>query len=258
MIVITSPAKTLDFGTGWESVVSSQPRCLDQSTQLVDQIKLLRLDSLQSFLGVSENLAQLNHERFQQWNRLHSKDTNSKPAVLAYDGDIYRQFAAAELDSVQQQYLQSHLRIISGLYGLLRPYDLIRPYRLEFKSKLERLEGIETDNLYKFWGDTLAELLVSDLKASHGDQVLINLASNEYWRAVKMIAAPVIQVEFRQRKQGVLKNYGIYAKQARGLMIGFMVNHQIDDVSGLKGFDVDGYELLDQDDSKLVFVKGID
>jgi hypothetical protein len=258
MIAITSPAKTQDFESDWDTEIKSQPEFLEEAITLRKKLKDYSKSQLEDVLNVSENLAELNYNRFQEWVEKHTED-NSKPAILAYQGDIYKQFQAEEFTEAEQEYLQSHLRILTGFYGILRPYDLIQAYRLEMKTKL-KVEDAGTEDLYEFWEDKLTDHLNEKLKDFPKEsRAIINLASNEYVKAVnpEKIDGDWIEIEFRQKKEGELKNYGIYAKKARGAFIKFMVKNNIRELKELQEFNLNGYEFLEKTDEGIMFVKEI-
>ncbi len=244
MIIVLSPSKSMDMdaakGTGF-----SQPEFLEQSGELVSKARKLSITELRDFMGVSEKLASLNHQRFKDWKPPFSIN-NAKPAVLAFAGDVYDGLDAKSLNKRDMTFAQKHLRILSGLYGLLRPLDLIQPYRLEMGRALETRHA---KNLYAFWRETITE----ELNTTNAGP-LVNLASQEYFKAIdkrnlnKQIITPV----FKDEKNGTFKIISFYAKKARGSMARFIIQNRIDDLKGVQEFALDGYaysEALSKPDS---------
>ena len=252
MLIVISPAKTLDFDTPPTVPRHTEPSFLDDSQRLVDRLAGLDRVALSELMKISDALAALNVARFASW-RPPFTPRNAKQAVLAFDGDVYEGLDAASLDPAQLDWAQDHLRILSGLYGLLRPLDLMQPYRLEMGTRLENERGRD---LYAFWGDRLARALAQELSAS-ACPVLVNLASEEYFKAVptKALGHRVVQPVFQERKGSAWKVVSFSAKRARGAMTRFAIEHRIEDPEGLKTFDVDGYafEPKASDDDTWVF-----
>lgn len=238
MLTVISPAKTLDFDTPPHTRKVTQPQFIDRAAELVEDARSLSPDDIRELMGVSENIAELNHARFMNWTAPFSLE-NAKQAVLAFRGDVYTGLDADTLSASQLGYAQKHLRILSGLYGLLRPLDLMQPYRLEMGLKFANRGG---KNLYEFWGSGITEALNAGLKKS-GSPVLVNLASNEYFRAVKSreLDAELITPVFRDLKNDRYKVISFFAKKARGQMARFIIEQELDDVAGLKKFRKDGY-----------------
>ena len=238
MLTVLSPAKTLDYDTPPKTRKATQPQFLERAAALVDDARKLSPDDIRGLMGVSDNIATLNHERFMNWHPEFSLD-NAKQAVLAFKGDVYTGLDAETLDSKDLSFAQKHVRILSGLYGLLRPLDLMQPYRLEMGLKFANQGG---KNLYEFWGDDIATTLNKQLGKS-GSRVLVNLASNEYFKAVKakQLDAEVITPVFRDLKNGQYKMISFFAKKARGVMARYIVTEQINDPEALKKFSADGY-----------------
>lgn len=239
MLLVISPAKNLDFETPAVTKVASQPRYLAQSKILIEQLKAFSIQDVASLMKLSDKLAGLNLGRFQSWSTPFNAG-NAKQAALAFNGDVYTGLDAATLDKAGFDFAQKHLRILSGLYGVLKPLDYIQPYRLEMGTKLANKAG---GNLYAFWGDQLKESLASE--PALADKVLINLASNEYFKAVnaKQLDARVITPVFKDAKNGQYKIISFYAKKARGLMSRYIIDNKITEPEAIKGFDVDGYYL---------------
>ena len=244
MIAIVSPAKTLDFESE-HNHRSTLPRFQHEALTLIDTLKQKSEAEVQKLMSISDKLAELNVARYQNFTK--KKDpAHAKHAIFAFQGDVYQGLDADSLTSEELDYSQQHLRILSGLYGLIRPLDLIQPYRLEMGTKLH-VNG--SKNLYEFWSDKIAKQLNKDLK-DQGDDVLINLASNEYFKSVdrKSLNARVIDIDFKDYKNGDYKVISFYAKKARGLMSRYMIKNQVKTVRGLKSFDLDGY-YFDEDNS---------
>ncbi|UXX78422.1 peroxide stress protein YaaA [Reichenbachiella carrageenanivorans] len=238
MIAVISPAKTLDFENDVEVASHTTPRFSTQTNRLIRELRLKKAADIQDLMGVSDNIAQLNVKRYKDYRRAHTLE-NSKPSLFAFKGDVYIGLAVDQLDQADLEYAQSHLRILSGLYGLLRPLDLIQPYRLEMGTSLP---VDDQPTLYKFWADQIVKLVHKDLKAQE-DQVIINLASQEYFKAIhrKSLKAQVVQVDFLDLKNGKYKVISFFAKKARGLMARYIIKNRINEVELLKGFDYEGY-----------------
>lgn len=242
MLVVVSPAKSLDFESPLATQTYSMPSYLDYSQQLVDQLKDLAPHDIASLMKLSDKLAQLNYDRFQDFSQPFNQE-NARQAVLAFKGDVYQGLQAQEFSPQDFEFAQNHMRILSGLYGLLKPLDLIQPYRLEMGTKFENDQG---KNLYEFWGDRLNQNLDQELEKigeKNIEPILINLASNEYFKAAKAKALnhKVITPIFKDFKNGQYKIISFYAKKARGLMSRFIIQNKIVEAEALKTFDVDGY-----------------
>lgn len=252
MLAIISPAKTLDFETKIDGFTFSQPELTDCSQQLIDICKQLTPADVGSLMSISDKLAALNVARFAEWQREHTEQ-NAKAALFAFQGDVYTGLDAASLTPSQVDYAQTHLRILSGLYGLLKPLDLMQPYRLEMGTKLANPQG---KDLYAFWGNRITEKLQQAID-EQGDNILVNLASDEYFGAVKAnhLNAKIIKPIFLDEKNGKYKVISFYAKKARGMMVRFMLQTQPTSVEQLKAFDFGGYWFdADQStDTELVF-----
>lgn len=238
MLFLLSPAKSLDYETPAGDVPHTLPLFVKQSTQL---IKLLRQQSVQDIsdlMDLSETLSTLNVKRYKAWRPKFTAD-NSKQAVLAFDGDVYGGLDAKTLKTKDLAWAQDHLRILSGLYGVLRPLDWMQPYRLEMSTLLANEAGT---NLYKFWGAQISEFLNQEL-ASHKTPVVVNLASQEYFKAVdiKALKARVVECVFEEYKNGQYKVISFMAKRARGLMARYAVTHHVTSVKKLEAFDLEGY-----------------
>ena len=240
MLCVLSPAKSLDYESKLATKKFSQPVLLDQAAELVETMVSKSPADLQSMMGISNDLAELNVERFQQWS-VPFDTTNARPAVLAFSGDVYLGMDAANRFSERDfTRAQKTIRILSGLYGVLRPLDLMQPYRLEMGSKVHTEAG---SDLYAFWGDSITDQLNKDLEASPGPDVLINLASNEYFGSVKpeQINGRVITPKFLDNKNGDYKIISFFAKRARGTMAAWLVQERIDTIKAITDFDGDGY-----------------
>jgi len=239
MIVVISPAKTLDFETPATTSEFTEAKLLDQSQLLINRCQQLSMQDIASLMKVSDKIAGLNVARFAQWQTPMSLDNDAKQCLFAFKGDVYTGLEAETLNDTALQYAQHHLRILSGLYGLLRPLDLMLAYRLEMGTRLDNERGT---NLYQFWGDLITEQLNAQLTAQNSEY-LVNLASNEYFKAVKTKAlkATVITPIFKDQKNGQYKVISFYAKKARGLMARYIMENEITDIEQLKGFTVAGY-----------------
>ena len=245
MLFVISPAKNLDFETPAVTQTASQPRYLDQSKVLIEQLQKFSIQEIATLMKLSDKLAGLILGRFQTWS-LTFNANNAKPAILAFNGDVYTGLDAVTLDEAGFDFAQKHLRILSGLYGVLKPLDYIQPYRLEMGTKLANSKG---KDLYEFWGGQIKESLESE--PALADKVLVNLASNEYFKAVnaKQLNARIITPVFKDAKNGQYKIISFYAKKARGLMSRYIIDHQITEPEQIKAFDTDGYYFSDEQSS---------
>ena len=254
MLSVISPAKTLDFETPATTAQATQPDFLDRSRELIGILRDLSPQQISELMGVSDKIAGLNAARFAEWQTPFTPD-NAKPAAQAFQGDVYVGLEAASFDEGDNAFAQDHLRILSGLYGLLRPLDLIQPYRLEMGTKLANPAG---KDLYAYWKPTLTAALERAI-AESGSKVLVNLASNEYFKAVdaRKLDARVITPVFKDEKNGQYKIISFYAKKARGLMAAWMIRQRLDDPEGLKEFDVAGYRYsaAESEGNTLVFCR---
>ena len=243
MLTVLSPAKTLDYETAPITQSATLPRFMDQSALLVEDARGLNPDDIRALMGVSEQIAHLNHERFMNWQSESTSD-NAKQAVLAFKGDVYTGLQAETLSEDDLDFAQTRLRILSGLYGLLRPLVLMQPYRLEMGLKFTNQRG---KNLYEFWGEQLTDTLNADL-VSAKTEVLINLASNEYFKAVKpkLLNADIITPQFKDLKNGQYKMISFFAKKARGLMARYIIDNRITEPEALKSFSEAGYYYSDE------------
>lgn len=242
MLIVVSPAKTLDFDT--PPVISdfTLPQLLAESELLIERARQLSPADISQLMKISDKLAGLNAARFADWQPNFTPD-NAKQALLAFKGDVYTGLDAESLSAKDFEFAQAHLRMLSGLYGLLRPLDLMQAYRLEMGTKLDNVRG---KDLYQFWGDIITDKLNIALE-EQGDNVLINLASNEYFKAVKpkSLSGQIITPVFKDCKNGQYKIISFYAKKARGLMARYIIQNQLTEVSQLTAFDTDGYYFVE-------------
>ncbi len=245
MLIVISPAKTLDYATAPATDKSSLPRFLARSSALVEDARKLSPEQLGELMGISDKLARLNHERFMNWGEPFTRD-NARQSILAFKGDVYTGLDAATMTAEDFDFAQQRLRILSGLYGILRPLDLMQPYRLEMGLRFANSGG---GNLYEFWGEDITRELNRQLRSTRS-RVLVNLASNEYFKAVrpKLLEAEVITPVFKERRDGKYRVISFFAKKARGQMARFIVDRRLDDVEGIKRFQAAGYR-YDPDES---------
>ncbi|GAB02092.1 MULTISPECIES: peroxide stress protein YaaA [Acinetobacter] len=238
MLALISPAKTLDYETALPTDTYTQPRLLEQSQQLIDVCRKLSATEIASLMSVSEKIANLNVDRFRDWNA-DFDFSNARQALFAFKGDVYTGLDAYHLKDQDIDFAQQHLRMLSGLYGLLRPLDLMMPYRLEMGTKLKNARG---HNLYEFWGNMITDQINQDLNEIDA-KVLVNLASDEYYKSVneKKIQAEIIKPVFLDQKNGKYKVISFYAKKARGLMARYLIENQLNQAEQLKAFDSEGY-----------------
>ena len=256
MLLVVSPAKKLDFESPLATTKTSQASLLAHSEILIDRCLELSSDQIASLMKLSDKLAGLNAARFGEWS-LPFTPENARQAVLAFNGDVYSGLDANSFSDDDFNFAQQHFRILSGLYGLLKPLDLMQAYRLEMGTKLDNVRGA---NLYQFWGNIITNELNKAL-AEQGDDVLINLASNEYFKAVnkKSLNATIITPQFKDWKNGQYKMISFFAKKARGLMARYIIQNQISDVEKVKDFDLAGYQFSSDlsQDNELVFTRKI-
>lgn len=252
MLALISPAKTLDYESALPTDSHTLPRLLAHSQELIDVSRTLSASEIANLMSVSEKNANLNVERFRNW-QADFDFSNARQALFAFKGDVYTGLDAYSLKDQDIDYAQQHLRMLSGLYGLLRPLDLMMPYRLEMGTKLKNPRG---SNLYEFWGTIITDLINEDLAAAKSE-LLVNIASDEYYKSVKesKIQAEIIKPVFLDQKNGKYKVISFYAKKARGLMARYIIENKIERAEDLKGFNSDGY-YFDADSSlkgELVF-----
>ena len=239
MLAVLSPSKTLDFETSLHVKTYTLPELLEEAEMLVTKLKRISSKKLSSLMGISAKLAEMNHVRYQQWSVPFTPE-NAKPAVFAFKGDVYEGLGAESFTAKDHRFSQKHLRILSGLYGVLRPLDLIQPYRLEMGAPFATRRG---KNLYAFWGDRITVLLSQEFASHKGDRVLLNLASNEYFKAVsaKNLTVRVLATSFKEKKGDEYQMNTFFAKKARGMMAAFVVKNQLTKIDDLKAFKEDGY-----------------
>lgn len=256
MLILLSPAKIQNIKPMAITELNSQPEFLNEARQLIRLIKKLSAGELAGLLNINHSLTQLNLDRYFNWH-LPFTIQNAKQAVLTFDGEVFRGLDAKSFTGSDFEYAQSHLRILSGLYGILRPLDLIQPYRLEVSSGLKNPKG---DDLYAFWRKNVTSSINKTIKTSDNNNIILNLASSEYFKTLdlKRIPAKVIDVEFYEYKNDKFQQIIIYTKKARGLMARYVIKNRIEDVEELKGFSSEGYWFSPQqsNDTKLVFIRG--
>ena len=254
MITVISPAKKLDYKSEVCTEEFTIPEGLDRSAHLVNKLRKTSKKVISELMGLSDNLTNLNVERYAQWTDDFTEGER-RQALLAFSGDVYQGMRNTDLEEADVKFAQDHLRILSGLHGLLRPLDLIKPYRLEMGTKLS-VRGKK--DLYAFWGDEITNRMNSALEAS-GNDTLVNLASGEYFKAInqKNLKANIITPVFKDMKNGQLKIIFLWAKQARGMMTGYILRNQINNPEDLKGFTDGGYRYTEDlsDDSTWVFTR---
>lgn len=238
MLILVSPAKTLDFETPPLVEQSTQPQFLDDSQELIDQLKKMPAAKIGKLMSISDKLAKLNSDRYKSW-QLPMEPGPAKQSLFAFQGDVYTGINADTMKKRDVQFAQKHLRILSGLYGVLRPLDLMLPYRLEMGTKLVNDRG---QNLYHFWGDGVTDVLNGELKKQKSPLVF-NLASNEYFKVVNKhkLDAELISPVFKDKKNGEYKLISFFAKKARGMMARFIIDNRIKDAEGIKDFTTAGY-----------------
>ena len=239
MLAILSPAKTLDYETPLKTKLNSQPIYGRESNQLIKTLRTFEPFEVASLMKISDKLADLNHKRYVEW-RNKPAESKTRPAALAFKGDVYQGLEAESFNDNDLKFAQRHLRILSGLYGLLRPLDVIQPYRLEMGTKLKTSKG---QNLYDYWDTKLTNGLNEALKESK-EGTLVNLASNEYFGAVqpKLLEGSLLNIGFKEKRNGQLKFVSFSAKKARGLMAKFIVKERLKNPDDLKNFDLGDYK----------------
>ncbi len=242
MLIVVSPAKSLDYSSPLPTRKHSQPRMLNEAEALVEVMRQKTPDEIAEMMGISSTLAELNFERFADWEASATPGHDARPALLAFNGDVYQGMNAAETFTERDYtHAQKVLRILSGLYGVLRPLDLMLPYRLEMGSRLANDRGRD---LYEFWGERITDTLNTDLAASPGPAVVLNLASNEYFRSVDVsrLEGRLVTPSFLDGRSGVEpKMISFFAKRARGAMAGWAIRHRLKSVRGIKSFNGLGY-----------------
>ena len=248
MLTILSPAKTLDYQSPLITQQHTLPQFINATKQLIKDCQKLSVNDLTKLMSISQQLAEINYERFQNWHADFNL-SNARQAILAFKGDVYEGLHVEDFNKSDLQFAQSHLRILSGLYGVLRPLDLIKPYSLEM---VIRLKNGNYTNIYQFWGDQLNEYLNDELSQS-SNPTLINLASNEYFKAIKpkQLKAKIIQPIFLDKSKGEYKVISFYAKKARGLMSRFIIKNSINNSHDIKSFNLEGYQFDQQRSTEL-------
>lgn len=241
MLIVLSPAKSLDYKTPAKVKAPTLPEFVSESAKLIADLKKLSPQEVANLMGLSDQLAALNVGRYRDWSKKFTEE-NSKPAIYAFDGDVYDGFDVKTLDAKAIAFAQDHIRILSGLYGALRPLDLMQPYRLEMGTSFKNARG---KDLYAFWGERVTDSLKQVLEQQK-KPVLLNLASEEYFKVLqaKNLDCPVISPIFQDGKDGKYKIISFYAKRARGLMARYVVENRITDAADLKGFNLDGYKYV--------------
>ena len=239
MLIVLSPAKTLDYSIDPKSNHTA-PQFLSQSSKLIKTLKEKEPKDIASLMGLSDKLATLNFDRYQSWKAAKSVSSDAKPSMLVFKGDVYQGLNAEDFSNKDLKFAQKHLRILSGLYGILRPMDIMKPYRLEMGTKLETSKG---KNLYEFWGELVQNNVIDDLSSQKSD-LLINLASKEYFSVLGKMPEfiNVVSPVFKDYKSGKYKIISFYAKKARGLMARWIIQNKITDFEELNNFDIDGYK----------------
>lgn len=254
MLVLLSPSKSLDYDTPPQTDTHTQPQFLDDARFLIDVLRDFSKEELRDLMDISEKLADLNYERYRSFSTPFDRE-NAKQAILAFDGDVYRDFRFDDYDEEDFQFLQNHVRILSGLYGVLRPLDLMQPYRLEMGTRLATERG---KNLYEFWGSSVTDAVNAALDAQ-GDDIVLNLASNEYFNVIDddHLNGRVVDVKFKDLRGDTYRTISFYLKRLRGTMTDFMVRNQVTDPEQLQRFDGLGYYFSDDrsSDDELVFLR---
>ncbi|MBK8805304.1 MAG: peroxide stress protein YaaA [Bacteroidales bacterium] len=253
MICILSPAKTMKSVDYFPEMNQTEPTFITESQELVLLLKQYTSSEIVEMMSISSTLAQLNFERFQNWDE---KKTDLTKAIFAYQGDVYTGLDAKNMSNEDLHFAQKHLRIVSGLYGVVKPFDAIKPYRLEMSTKLMNNKG---DNLYNFWTESITQAIVQSVNETE-PRILINLASNEYSKAIdsKKTDIKIISPEFKDSKDGNYKIISFFAKKARGMMARYIITNRIKNIDDLKHFDMDGYFFNEKlsTENKPVFTRG--
>lgn len=254
MLALISPAKNLDYVSPLATSRYSTPEFLDDAEKLINQLKPLSAKKIGNLMNLSDRLSTLNSERYQAWRRPFTPE-NARPAILAFNGDVYAGLDAKSLGDEDFSYAQKNLRILSGLYGLLKPLDLMQPYRLEMGTLFANRRG---KNLYAFWGNKITEK-INQVLSEQNSRILVNLASTEYFKSVhpKIVQGKIITPQFRDEKNGQYKIISFFAKKARGMMAAYLIKNRIRSLADLKGFQTSGYYYSDKDssDTKPVFLR---
>lgn len=241
MIFVISPAKSLDFNKAINTEIHSKPIFSSEIKTIIKELKKLSVNDISKLMNISPKLAEINFERYKNFSNNFNLQ-NSKQAIAVFDGDVYSSIDASKYSKDEFNYAQENVRIISGLYGILKPLDLIQAYRLEMSTKLSFEKYL---NLYNFWGDKISKSLKSEL-SSMKNKVIINLASDEYFKAVKDHGSElkIINITFKEKKSDGYKIIGIFAKKARGLFIHYAIKNKISEIDDLKKFNLGGYSYI--------------
>jgi uncharacterized protein len=255
MYTLLSPAKRQDFSITVPDLDYTLPQALPAIKNLITELKKYKSSELKRLMAISEDLAQLNYERFQNFSVNKFNEKNAKPAIFAFQGDVYRGLGAHEFNAKQLQYAQQHLGVLSGLYGLLRPLDLMQPYRLEMKTQLKTTAG---KDLYAFWDDKITQM-INEMLQHHKTKIIINLASQEYFKAVKpkILDGKIIHVDFKEKKNNKYQTIGLYAKYARGLMAKYIIQKSVNEPQKLQDFAEENYRFNEKlsEENRLVFTR---
>lgn len=255
MLILISPAKNLDYKKSYMISDFSMPEYTKQASELITTLRDLSVADLIKLFKVNPQLAQLNYERFREWHLPFSTE-NARQAIFAFNGEVYNGLNVRTLSGMEVDFAQNHLRILSGLYGILKPLDLIQPYRLEMGIPIETRNA---KNLYEFWDDRIRKNIEKTIKASTEEEVIINLASAEYVKSIqrKKIKTRIIDFEFVEMRNGKFKPITIYMKKARGMMARYAIQNRITHAEDLKGFDAEGYAYAEEfsEKNKWVFVR---
>jgi len=260
VLILLSPAKTLDFETPTPIATHSDPDFLEDTNSLVEQLRQLSASEISTLMKVSDKLGALNASRYQTWQPNSDRD-HAKQAIFAFQGDVYQGLDINSFSTEDCEFAQDHLRILSGLYGILRPLDLIQPYRLEMGTKLAKstkLQDLSANTLYEFWQEKPTTAINHQLKKID-NQTIVNLASNEYFKAVKskLLKGNIVTPIFKDWKNGDYKVISFYAKKARGMMAAYIIKNRLETVDGLKNFTESDYCFSDErsDNDNLVFIR---
>ena len=253
MLILASPAKRLDFESEISYQIATSPKFLDQAAQIVEKLSTQSVKKLATTLNISDSLAELNQQRYLSWTKKHTRE-NSRPAIYAYSGDVYNKLTPKTYTDEQQTYAEMSLRIISGLYGILKPYDLIQPYRLEMGLKFNPGKA---RNLQEYWRDDLTEYLIEEIEYDRGHELILNVASQEYSKAIDLdeLGCDYFNVIFRQKSKDKYRSIMLPTKHARGMMIDYLIKHKVTKLDGVRKFDLDGYKLHEESHDSLLFVK---
>ena len=238
MITIISPAKKLEETTQAITNQYTTPEFLDEAKELVEELRRLTPQEIEKLMGVNRNIAEINYERFMRWSS-KTPSANAQQSIFTFNGHVYKRLSAESMDEKDLEFAQQHLRILSGLYGILRPLDLIQPYRLEMGTPLNTGKG---KNLYEFWGNKISKIINSKLR-NQKNPTLVNLASREYFKAIKpdLIEGNIITPIFKEKRENQYKTITVYAKKARGAMTRFIIRERIRNPEVIKTFEEDGY-----------------